>query len=207
MTRGTSQREASLEHDARQPRLAMEADESANTKTRERTEGAATAVRAMRGDSCSADRIDPKPMCSTSSGDDCTGPPAPLCSGENALVDNRAAAPKSYLPFLEMHLPSAAGGLLLAGEAFTATKITFNKPPLQFYSTEEVNCKNLWSSTPSGWYDSSFWKLPAAPSCRRVIETKSGQNRAFDPGDSQGRLRTCPFLERGARCFAVRLCV
>ena len=33
-----------LEHDARQPRLAMESDGHANTKTRERTEGTATAV-------------------------------------------------------------------------------------------------------------------------------------------------------------------
>ena len=39
-----------LEHGARQPRLAMEADRPADTtKTRERTEGAATAVQAMRG--------------------------------------------------------------------------------------------------------------------------------------------------------------
>ena len=57
MTRGTSQRAASLEHDAWQPRLAMETDEPANTKTRERTEGAATAVQAMRGDSFSAHRV------------------------------------------------------------------------------------------------------------------------------------------------------
>ena len=49
-----SQRLASLEHDARQPRLAMEADGPADTKTRERTEGAATAVQAMHGDSFSA---------------------------------------------------------------------------------------------------------------------------------------------------------
>ena len=41
-----------LEHVARQPRLAMEADGPANAKTRERTEGAATAVQAMPGDSC-----------------------------------------------------------------------------------------------------------------------------------------------------------
>ena len=67
----------------------MEADGPANTKTREGTQGAATAVQAMRGDSCSADRADPDPMCSTSSGDDCTGPLVPHCSGENALVDNR----------------------------------------------------------------------------------------------------------------------
>ena len=71
----------SLEQDARQQRFAMETDGPANTKTRERTEGAATAVQAMRGDSCSADLVDPDPMCSTNSGDDCTGPPAPPCSG------------------------------------------------------------------------------------------------------------------------------
>ena len=101
-TRGTSQREASLEHDARQPRLVMEANGPANTKACERTEGAAIAVQAMRGDSCSADLVDPDLMCSTSSGNDSTGPPAPPCSGKNALGDNRAAAPKSCLPFLEI---------------------------------------------------------------------------------------------------------
>ena len=50
---------ASLEPDARQPRLAMVADGQANTKTPERTEGATTAVQAMHGDSCSATRVDP----------------------------------------------------------------------------------------------------------------------------------------------------
>ena len=54
-----SQRVSSLEQDARQPRLAMEADEQADTKTGKRTEGAAMAVQAMHGDSCSATRIDP----------------------------------------------------------------------------------------------------------------------------------------------------
>ena len=34
----------SLEHGARQPRIAIEADGPTNAKTRERTEGAATAV-------------------------------------------------------------------------------------------------------------------------------------------------------------------
>ena len=65
MTRGTSQRVSSLEQDARQPRLAMDANGSANPKTRERSEGAATAVQAMRGDSRFADRVDPDPICST----------------------------------------------------------------------------------------------------------------------------------------------
>ena len=51
--RGISQRLASLEHDARKSRLAMKADVQVDTKTRERTEGAATAVQVMHGDICS----------------------------------------------------------------------------------------------------------------------------------------------------------
>ena len=37
--------------------------------------------------------------------------------------------------------------------------------------------ENMRTSTPSDFYDSSFWRnnLLTAPSCRRVIETKSGQ--------------------------------
>ena len=42
--RSIDQHVASLEHDARQPRLAMVEDGQVNTKTRERTEGVATAV-------------------------------------------------------------------------------------------------------------------------------------------------------------------
>ena len=54
------QRLSSLEQFAR-PRLAMEADGPANTKTRERTEGAATAVQAIHGNSFSASRVDSSP--------------------------------------------------------------------------------------------------------------------------------------------------
>ena len=79
--RATDQREAGLEQDARQPRLAMEADGPANTKSRERTEGAATAVQAMHGDSCSADRVDPDSMYSTSFGDKWTDLQHPLVQG------------------------------------------------------------------------------------------------------------------------------
>ena len=75
------QRVPNLEQDARQPRLSMEADGPADIKTRERTEGATTVVQAMHGNSCSANRVDPTPMCSTSFGDDCTGPPASLVQG------------------------------------------------------------------------------------------------------------------------------
>ena len=62
--RGTNQRLVSLEQDFRQPRLTMEADVPADTKTRERTDGAATAVQAMRGDSFSANRVQVGPTCS-----------------------------------------------------------------------------------------------------------------------------------------------
>ena len=67
--RGTSQRLASLEHDARQPRLAMEADGQADTEIRERTEGDATAVQAIHGDSCSANRVDSGPKTTSTSFD------------------------------------------------------------------------------------------------------------------------------------------
>ena len=136
-------------------------------------------------------------MCSTSFRDDCTGPPAPPCSGENDLVDNRAAAPKSCLPSLEMRSPTAAGGLLPTDEASTAPKTTFNASPLRLYSTKETNSMetHLWTSVSYAWYDSSFRKLLTVSSCRKVIETKSIQNRTFDPGGFQGRLRAYPVLE------------
>ena len=57
ITRLLEQHLANLEQDARQPRLAMVVDGQANTKTRERTEGAAEAVQAKDGDSCTAQRV------------------------------------------------------------------------------------------------------------------------------------------------------
>ena len=120
------QRVSSLEQDTRRPRLPVMANGQAGTKTREYTEGAATAVQAMHGDSCSASRVDPDPMCSISFRDDCIGPPEPPCLGENALVDNGAAAPKPCLPPLEMRTTTAAGGLLPTGETSAATKTIFN---------------------------------------------------------------------------------
>ena len=55
-TRVVDQHVTSLEHGARQPRLAMEANGHANTKTQERTESAVAAVQAMRGDSCTTEQ-------------------------------------------------------------------------------------------------------------------------------------------------------
>ena len=119
--RGTNQRLASLEQGARQLRLGMEADVPADKKTRECTEGAATAVQAVHGDSFSANRVDPDPNSSTSFGDDFTRPPALPCSRDYALAGNGAAAPKTCLSPLEVRTPTAAGGIVPTGRTSTAT--------------------------------------------------------------------------------------
>ena len=59
--RETKLRLAGLEQDARQSRLALEADVPLYTKTRERTEVATAAVQAKHGDSCSAKRVQADP--------------------------------------------------------------------------------------------------------------------------------------------------
>ena len=188
--RATDQREADLEQNARQPRLAMEADGPAHTKTRERTEGATTAVQVMHGDSFSACRVDPGSKSNSTSFGMMAEPPALPCR-DDVVVEGGYAAPKSRFLSLEMRTTTATGGLLPAGQTSTATT-TFNEPLLQFYSTEEANFKKI--SIPYVSYDSSVWNLLAASSCRRVTETKSGQNKTSDPDGSRGRLRACPFL-------------
>ena len=186
-----NQRVASLEQDARQPRLAMGADEPSDTNTPKGTEGAAKAVQAIHADSFSANRVDPDPMCSTSFGVKAE-PPALPCR-DDLLVENGAASPKSCLSPLEIRSPTAADGLLRAGKASTTTRITFYQPRLRFCPTEGTNSKT--SIQYALYYNSSFWwnQLPA-PSWRRVIQTKSRKKLIFDPGGSKGRLRACPLL-------------
>ena len=191
-----------LEHGARQPRLNMEADGQANTETRERTEGAATAVQAMRGDCFSARRVEPGPSTNSTSFGVKVGPPALPCR-DDSVVESGTAASKSYLSSLEMRPSTAAGGLVPTGEASKATETNPNEPPLRFCSTEEMNpegyskMEDSWTSISSASNDSSSVlqerTLPATPYGRRVVDTKSRQNRTFDPGGSQGHLRACPF--------------
>ena len=133
------QRLVSLKQDDRQPCLAPVADVPADKKNRERAEGAATTVQAKHGESCFAKRVQAGPKSSTSSGDDFTGPPALLCSRDDALVGNGIATPKSRLSPLEMRTPTATGGLLPAVITSTAKRITFNQLPLRFCSTEDTN--------------------------------------------------------------------
>ena len=91
-----------LEHGARHPRLAMEADGPANTKIRERTEGAATAVQAMRGDSFSACRVEPGPNTNSTSFGVKAEPPALPCR-DDVVVESGNAAPKSVYGTRSMH--------------------------------------------------------------------------------------------------------
>ena len=189
---------ARLEQDARHRRYPMEADETSDTKTRERTEGAAIALQAMQGDSCTtAQNVRDGPKTSISFGV-MPEPPDPPCR-KYVFVEDGATSPESCLPSLEMRTSTAAGRSVPTGEASTATETTVNKPLLQSYSSEEENSKkkHLWTSTLYVSYHSSVFQesnLPAAPYYRRVVETKSRQNKTFDPGGSQGHPRVCPFL-------------
>ena len=189
-----------LEHEARQPRLAMEADGPADTtKTREHTESAATAVQAMRGDCFSARRVEPGPTTNSTRFGVKDGPPALPCR-DDSVVESGAAAFESCFPSIEMHSSTAAGGLVPTGEASKASETTSNQPLLRFCSTEKTNLEanNSWTSISSASYDSSSVfqerNLSGTPYCRRVVDTKSGQNRTFDPGGSRGHLCACLFL-------------
>ena len=179
----TVQRSASLEQDAWQPRLAIEADVIADKKTRNRTEGAAAANRAKHiGDSSSASQVDPDQMCSTSFG--MKAKPSALPRRDEVLVDKGAAAPKPCLSPVEMRTRTAAGGLRSAGTVSTATMTIFHQPPLWFCLTEEIKSR---TSNQYVTNYSSFWRL-------KVLEKISRQTLVFNPGGSIGRLRACPFL-------------
>ena len=149
-----------LEHSARQPRLAVEADGQPNTKTRKRTEGAATAVQAMRADGFSARRVEPGPNTNSTSFGVKAEPPTFPCR-DDVVVESGNAASESCLPSLEMHSSTAAGGLVPTGEASTASETTSNEPLLRFYETEEMNpeadskMEDSWTLTPSASCESS----------------------------------------------------
>ena len=131
ITRLLEQLSECLEHEARQSRLAMEADRPADTKTRERTEGTATAVQAMRGDAFSARRVKSGPNTNSTSFGVKVEPPALPCR-DNVVVESRGAASESCLPSLEMHSSTAAGGVVPTCEASTAKETNFNQPPFGF---------------------------------------------------------------------------
>ena len=139
ITRLLEQHLASQKHDARQPRLAMEADRPANTKTRERTGGTTNVVQAMFGDSCTAQKG--QDGAKTSISFSVKAEPPDLPYREDVLVDDSAAAPKSWLPSLEMLATTVAHGLVLTGKTSTETETIFNEPLIRFYATEETSSK------------------------------------------------------------------
>jgi hypothetical protein len=112
----------------------MEADDIENTKTRERTEGTATAVHAMHGDSCTpAQNVQDGPKTSTTFGMEAKPPDLPC--RDDVLIEGGHAAPRSCLPSLELRSPTAVGVLLPIGKASTATRTTSNEPLFQLYTT------------------------------------------------------------------------
>ena len=198
---------ARLEKDARQPRLAMEVDGPANTKTRE---GAATAVQAMRGDGVSACRVEPGPNANSTSFGVMAEPPT-LPRRDDIVVESGDAALKACLLSLEIRSSTAAGGIVPTGKASTltdtsstATETNFNQSPYRFYKTEETDSEanskdtNLRTSTPYA----SESNLPTAPYCWRV----NPDNIGFLI-QAIRKVTSAPahFWDCGARWFVVRL--
>ena len=103
--RGTRQRLGGLKQNARQPRLATEADVPTNTKTCKRMEDT-TADQANHGDSCSAKSVQAGPTSSTSFGMK-SEPPTPP-HRDDVLVDKGAAVPEPCLSPVEMRTLTAA---------------------------------------------------------------------------------------------------
>ena len=211
ITRLLEQLSACLEHEARQPRLAMEADGPADTETRERTEGAAIAVQAMRGDSGTTEqKVKDGPRTSISFGV-MAEPPALPCR-DDVVVESGNAAPKSCLPSLEMRSSTVAGGSVPTGKTSTATETTSNEPLLRFYATEEMNPEenskkeNVWTFHPPG--------MTAASGNCLLLPTAGGSLRqnAGEIGlliQAVCKVTSAPdhLWDRGARWFVMRLYV
>ena len=171
----TGQRSASLEQDARQPRLATEADVTSDKKTRKHTESAAV-DQAMNGDGCFAKRVQAGPTSSTSFG--MRAESSALPRRDDVLVDKGAAAPKPCLSAVEIRTLTAAAGLLPAGKASIKTRIIYCQPRLRFCPTAETNSDSTRRTVFSG-----RWR------------SYTQQTLVFDPGGSTGRLHACPFVE------------
>ena len=114
-TRNTNQRRAGLQHQAQQPRLAMNADVLENKKTRESTEDFAQDGRL--GDT-SSDQVH-DPMRLIIFGDqDYTEPPALPCR-DDTLINQGHEVAKPCLSPVEMRKSTPAGSLLHAGAVST----------------------------------------------------------------------------------------
>ena len=124
-TREINQGLVGLKHEARPLRLAMEADVTPGTKTRERVEDA-EADQAKNGNSYSSKRVDAGPTRSTSFG--MTVEPPTLLHRDDVLVDKGVEAPKPCSSPVEMSMRTVAGGLLPAGIASTVKRPIVSRP-------------------------------------------------------------------------------
>ena len=115
----------------------MEVDVKSDKKSRERMDGAATAVPVKHGEICSAQAVQDGPKSSTTFVVK-SEPPALPCR-DNVSVYNGAAAPKSCLSPLGMRSPTVVSGLLPTGKASTTTRSIFYQLRLRFGPTEETN--------------------------------------------------------------------
>ena len=170
-----NQRLAGLEHEARQPLLTAEVNVETDKKTRKRTEGATVTDRTKHnGDSSSARRVDAAPTNLTNFGKIVEPSLAHEKCVSDAMVSKGAEAQKWHLPPVEVRmLPSAAGGLLPAGTASTATKTIFHQPPLwKFFPAKEINFRTTTSIQHATY--SIVWKM-------KVLETKPRKTLVFDP--------------------------
>ena len=161
----------------------MEADVTANKMTRKRMEDVA-AERLISGDNSSPQQVDTDPICRIIFGDNPTGPRALLCSRDDALVNEGAAAPNPYLLPVKMRPPTAAGSFLLAGTTSTAMRTFFPRPLPSWTLGEEA--EEITRRTNNNQLAPPYW--------RKVIQTKSRQTLEFEVGGCTGRLDSCPFL-------------
>ena len=139
MLPATDRRLVGAEYNARQPRLATEADIPTDKKTCKRAEDAA-ADQAKNRDSCSAKRVDTGPTSSTSFG--MTAEHQALPRRDDVLVNKSAAASKLCLSPVEIRTLTAAGGLLPVGTASTTTRTIFPQSHFSWGLSEDTKKSN-----------------------------------------------------------------
>ena len=186
----------------------MEADRPANTKTRERTEGAATAVQAMRGDSCTtAQKVQDGPMTNSTCFSMMAELPALPCR-DDVVVESGDATPESRLPSLEMSSSTAASGLVPTGETSTATETTVNMPLLQSYSTRRRQIYGLQLHTSrTTAVPSMIVTCLLLPTAGGSLRQNSGKIGLLIQAVRKVASAPAHFWDRGARWFVVRLYV
>ena len=158
----TNQHLAGLQHKARQPRVATEADVKPDTKTRKRTENPAV-DRVLNRDNSSA-RVNDGPTSLTRFGM-IAEPLALPIFGDDALVDKGAEAPKPCLSLVETRTPPAADGLLPTGTASTAMRGPFPRRLFPGGKTNKRTSRSNFNQLPT-----PFWRNVLEPKSRNVME-------------------------------------